>query len=179
MATPHSSNKSVIKLCVIGETVGKSCFINRFVNKSFAARHIKHNHIEQLYHKQVNIADKTYDIQIIDTTNTIHDDTDNNYNNKSIHDILHIQLKDIDNYSMDIRKSWIIDNDILFLLFNRLNRISWLIIQNIHSLTIKYLSKNIENIPIYIISTCCDLYQSSNLQSIDSVVCSIYFHLCL
>ena len=161
MASPNSSNKSVIKLCVIGETVGKSCFINRFVHKSFAARHIKHNKIEELYHKQMNIADKTYDVQIIDTTNN---------NNESIHDIVSIQLKDIDNYSMNIRKSWIIDNDILFLLFNRLNRISWRIIQNIHSLTIKYLSKNIENIPIYIISTCCDLYQSSNLQSLDSVV---------
>lgn len=174
MSQSNAVNESSIKICVLGEeSVGKSCLINRFVNKSFAARRINHDKMEELYDKQmkINNDEKTYNIQIIDTTNSIHNKEDNNNN---YNDMIHIELKDVeeDNHdSMDIRKSWIMNNDILFLLFNRLNRNSWLTIQNIHALSIKYLSNNIQYIPIYIISTCSDLYKSSNNQSqIDLVV---------
>eukprot|EP01083_Nonionella_stella_P140405 430520_1 len=164
-ALSNAKQKAIqIKICVLGDTVGKSCLTRRFVNGSFDGQPIEHNKMEKIYYKQLRIQTTTmnekFEIEITDTTNNYLDSNTNT---------IQIKLKDIAERSMHIRKQWIAQHNVLFLLFNRLNRVSWRFIQNIHTLCIKHLSKNKLNIPIYIVSTCSDMYRSCNLQSIDMV----------
>ena len=142
-----------IKICVMGQAVGKSCFIQRFLTQSYDGQHVKHNKMERIHHTRLNVLDRPFDLQILDTTSNHKEDITNDAS------LLHIEL---DNYSMHIRKQWLTDSNILFLLFNRLNRISWRIVQNIHALSIKYCSDSIQYKPICLISTCSDQYSKSN-----------------
>ena len=166
-----------VQIGVLGETVGKSSLINRFFDDSFSGQHIQHKYMETTHQKKMRLLNQTFELNVIDTTNN--EDIEVSHD-----DILKIEWKGMDGYSMDVRKSWLIESDILFILFNRLNRISWMILQAIHDVTLQCLGDNASNTPIYIVSTCSDLYLSqsslSNLESIDLVVCMIdllkYFH---
>eukprot|EP01083_Nonionella_stella_P067354 178102_1 len=158
-----------VRICVLGETVGKSSLVHRFVNGSFCGQQIQHQHMEETHHKHIKILNQTFDLNIIDTTNNHEVEA----TQPSCEDILQIEWKGMDGYSMDIRQEWLLESDVLFLLFNRLNSLSWMILQAIHDVAIKVLSDKIAHIPVYIISTCSDLYLSqsslSNLDSFDLV----------
>ena len=54
-----------VKVCVLGETVGKSSAINRFVNKTFSGQHIQHENMEQIHRKQLKLFNKTFDLFIL------------------------------------------------------------------------------------------------------------------
>ena len=100
--TIHNSDALRQDLC-LGETVGKSCQINRFLNQSFDGNHIKHKNMEEIYHTEMVKTNQTFNIQITDTTNN-HIVSHNNEmkeiaQNKNT-DMLHIKLKGIDNYAM-------------------------------------------------------------------------------